>query len=1171
MAQNTGMDENIYPCEAVPVEELDEIVFDLSINLQPNMRRLKHGTYNIATKYIPWGNLRHLHILGTEYEQCNDCILSSGLTPGAYINRHGDWLLLICLKDSFIQTILECCDTTLEHLSIYNTGITNLALDRLTNLNSLTARKNTSLETISGLEALTLLTEINLSYCTCLSTLSELDNLMLLRHLNLTGCENLIELQETAGLPALTFVNVSMCQSLTRLDLSGCKNLHRIAGLNTLYSLSMLDLSGCAHLTAIDPLDELENLAQLHLDGCTSLTALSLIGSANLMFVSGIETLTNLRNLYFALENPLILPDLERLTRLTELRIRDCEILTSLPELGNLRQLTVLDLAYCENLTTLTGIANLKNLTTLNLAGCISLTSIPELAQLPQLVELDLSSCENIRELPEGIRHMKSLKRLDISYLSLNELPDWLPEIAEQFMTSSMRTAGHTKAIVYLEGTSVDNVDMSIFEQPYTMVVTWFGERKMGRTQPLNEIKVVFLGDGEAGKSLTIARLRNNGGDPVGYVDVRTPGIVIDHVKYPIGAEDATLHLWDFGGQEILHSMHRIFLTERTVYVVVVDGRIGNQDERARYWLHNIQSFAKDAPVLLVLNKLDDGLQADVNATDLYHKYTGLKRIIKFSALKYTRQEFNQIFTDVLLEEIAKTGFLTVPWPSNWFQVKRELEKKSTEYVMTGSRYQQICRDCGVDSNQKELLHWFNDLGVSFCCYDDYKLDNYVILKPDWITNALYIILFNEREGAIGGLVPHRTIYTMLSPKAHNKDRIERVLRNVFYEGYDVQYVLDVIRKFKLSFRKNDEYEFIPMLADRNAKPVAAEYAHDENALEFYMEFDYLPNNVLHNLMVDRQQELDMDNVWLTGARFQLPDTGLSAVLSIDGNILRFFIRHGNNMHRPNTYLTMLKANVDRIWDRLGLKAPRNWVVYKMEGKAEAFDYNRLKLSLELEQKSEISQVWQRLLPITDILNQFAPDDLENEKRLLDALKRSCKNIQAEPDYRLNGNGRGMEDKRNRRIRDDLFGWGYNIQDQSQRGLSGTGNSIGELDLLLHNDKREPWTAIEALRVSRTATTEWNKHLNKLLGNYNYFGAPFLFLLTYVDAPPDVFAEIWEGYQTHIKEYDPEHFTYLVNSFVELNDSNDPKYIKVAKCRYVCADERTTVYHIFVRISTQSE
>lgn len=50
MAQNTRMDENIYPCEEVPVKELDEIVFDLSINLQPNMGMLKRGTCNIDSK-----------------------------------------------------------------------------------------------------------------------------------------------------------------------------------------------------------------------------------------------------------------------------------------------------------------------------------------------------------------------------------------------------------------------------------------------------------------------------------------------------------------------------------------------------------------------------------------------------------------------------------------------------------------------------------------------------------------------------------------------------------------------------------------------------------------------------------------------------------------------------------------------------------------------------------------------------------------------------------------------------------------------------------------------------------------------------------------------------------------------------------------------------------------
>ena len=51
--------------------------------------------------------------------------------------------------------------------------------------------------------------------------------------------------------------------------------------------------------------------------------------------------------------------------------------------------------------------------------------------------------------------------------------------------------------------------------------------------------------------------------------------------------------------------MHRMFLTQNTLYVVVLNVREGNQEDRARYWLHNLKSFANGAPVLLVLNKAD--------------------------------------------------------------------------------------------------------------------------------------------------------------------------------------------------------------------------------------------------------------------------------------------------------------------------------------------------------------------------------------------------------------------------------------------------------------------------------------------------------------------------------------------------------------------------------------
>ena len=925
------------------------------------------------------------------------------------------------------------------------------------------------------------------------------------------------------------------------------------------------------------------SIPELDVSACPRLEKLRVWDDERLLRILGLERMERLTILNLSACSGLReLPGLERLKQLPALYLSGCSGLTELPGLERLERLTRLDLSGCSGLTELPGLEGLEQLTELDLSRCIGLKELPGLERLEQLTELNLRGCSGLTELPEGIRELMSLRRLGLQVMKLSTLPDWLPEIAEGFVIENYRIApGKQKTNVCLYGTTVEDMeDMSIFSQPYEVVAEWFKNRALGRTRPLNEIKVVFLGDGEAGKSLTIARLMNDGGDPKGYVNVRTPGIVIKDVEYPIGDRSATLHLWDFGGQDIMHSMHRIFLTERTIYVVLVDGSIGNQDERARYWLQNIRSFAKDAPIVLVLNKLDDGLQADVNAVDLYNKYKGLKQIIKLSALQYPKERFNREFKDVLLEEISKTGYLDAQWPISWIQVKHELEHMDDNYIH-GSEYLKICKKQNVDTNQKNLLKWFHDLGISFCYCDDKNraLEDYVVLKPNWITNALYIILFNEREGGNGGLVPINTIRNMLSEEALNRDAIKRVIPDAYYAGYDVNYVLDVFHAFRLSFRKDEDHEFFPMLADVNAKPVAGEYAADKACLEFNMEFDYLPSNLLHRLMVERHTELDMDNVWRTGAKFQLKELGYSAVVVIDGNILRFFIRHTDPMHRPNTYLTMLNSNVDRIVEKMGLNPPSSQLIYKLDGRQDAFDYGTLKIMQEAGEKDIFSVTWRRRLLLRNIFNQSAPDGMANHHLLLKELLSSCGKMQDEPLYRLirnpdgrgYANGSGMEDLRNRRLRDDLLGKDYRVADQTQRGTGRTGAGMGEVDLLLTNDRNEPWTIIEALRVTDGTKGDWNSHLDKLLAKYNTRGLPVLYLLTYVDADPTAFGNIWRGYQDHIRKYDPEKHIYCENSFTDLNDDSTPLYIKTAKCLYTSGDKPVTVYHIFARIPTQNE
>ena len=848
---------------------------------------------------------------------------------------------------------------------------------------------------------------------------------------------------------------------------------------------------------------------------------------------------------------------------LKELQVQNDKRLLRIHGLKLLKGLTELDLSECSGLRELHGLEHLQHLMKLNLSGCSSLQELHGLEQLQHLTELDLSRCSGLRELPEGIRELKSLRKLDLNYMKLKTLPDWLPEIAEGFEIKKLWVnEGKEKANVTLILTIVEDMkDLSIFEQPYEVIAEWFKNRSQGSTRTLNEIKVVFLGDGEAGKSHTIARLMGDGGDPVDYTDKSTPGIVIK--PYTYDGRDFRVHYWDFGGQEIMHSMHRIFLTSRTMYVVLLNARDDTQGDRAHYWLQNIQSFAPDAPVLLVLNKIDQNPKASVDERTLRAKYPGLRQIIRMSALEFSPEQFNREFRDVLLEEIIKTGCLDAQWPGSWIAVKERLEKMESHFIL-GDEYRRICRECQLDNVELSMLQYFNDLGVSFCFCgeEDYELEDHVILRPDWITNGLYIILFNQLEGAKNGLIPHKSIYRLLR-SAHCNPDIRCTLPGARYDRPgDIEYVLGVMQKFDLSFTDGKKNEFIPMLCQQESTVDIAKLERDDQILEFNMEFEYLPENLLHRLMVERREELDMNHSWRRGAQFQLKKLGYSAVVFIDtDNTLRFFIRHTDPMHRPNTYLAMLKANVDRIVEKMGIKVPVCKLIYKLDGKRDEFDYEELKMLREIGQQVALAKSHRRMISIEDILNQSAPEGLEDEKKLLDAIAKSCLNIQGDMRYRGS-----EEDDRNTRIRDDLRYRGYVVHDQTRQGITASGKRAGELDLEIRRENNEPWTIVESLRINSGSKANWNSHLDKLVDLYNAHGLRSLYLITFADCSKDSFNRIWEGYRDdHIGKHDAGKFKYVDGSFREIPERS-AQLIKIACSQYDCGGSRYTVYHIFLQM-----
>src|SRR5262249_34696467 len=156
------------------------------------------------------------------------------------------------------------------------------------------------------------------------------------------------------------------------------------------------------------------------------------------------------------------------------------------------------------------------------------------------------------------------------------------------------------------------------------------------------------------------------------------------------GHENVRLHIWDFGGQEIMHATHQFFLTQRNLYLLVLNGREGSEDTDADYWLKLITSFGGDSPVIVVLNKIKEH-PFHLNRRALQQKYPIIRDLIKtdcedrtgiMSLRKAVERE-----TDCL--EHLRDAF-----PASWFTIKDQLAGMQKNYL-TFDEYCTVCEQHG--------------------------------------------------------------------------------------------------------------------------------------------------------------------------------------------------------------------------------------------------------------------------------------------------------------------------------------------------------------------------------------------------------------------------------------------------------------------------------------------
>ncbi len=388
-------------------------------------------------------------------------------------------------------------------------------------------------------------------------------------------------------------------------------------------------------------------------------------------------------------------------------------------------------------------------------------------------------------------------------------------------------------------------------------------DAQSGDTAELNEVKLLMVGHGGAGKTSLLRRLSGESFNPD---ERQTHGINIKSLAVRTAeGRDVSMRTWDFGGQEIMHATHQFFLSKRSVYVIVLDGR---KEEQAEYWLRHVQSFGGDAPTIVVLNKYDEHAAFDVNRRFLLQKYPSIVAFIRASCrdgrgLEELRQE--------LAKAAVQVELLRTRWPVAWLAVKLQLEASKAPFLGKNA-FEQFCREASITSSaaQKTLAQFLNDLGV-IVHFSDFKLADTHVLSPHWLTGAVYRILTAPLLAVSGGIMKLSDISDCLES---GDDEVS---------GYPQRchgFILEIMRKFELCYYVDHESILVPDLLP--VEEPLLDVGSEEASVLRYDYKDVVPRSVIPRLIVRLHPYVRRDRLWRTGLVVLEPGTGTAAFIRAD-------------------------------------------------------------------------------------------------------------------------------------------------------------------------------------------------------------------------------------------------------------------------------------------------
>ena len=397
--------------------------------------------------------------------------------------------------------------------------------------------------------------------------------------------------------------------------------------------------------------------------------------------------------------------------------------------------------------TEVSSLEPLRALLALQSLGCwgTPVSSLEPLCALPSLQSLDcaftpVTSLDPLRALP-------SLQSLDCPGTkvtdadALLQLPDLSRLSFRGCQLTSLPLALVFKASLeslHLHGAVVRGIPREVLSQsPYENCLE--GLRAHVRdldagAEQVRETKVIALGNGRVGKTQICRRLRNMPFDPS---IASTHGISVTTVSWDGTSTGERLNLWDFGGQDIYHGAHSLFMRTQAVFLVVWHPDLERREEEQHeglvfrnyplaYWLEYVRTLGRPGSPIIVVQSQCDRREHEVKRPPVDDRFLddpALKLCWHSAAKDRGQAALNEAIRDAVEMIRERDGVATigagrariVRQLEGWRDADQGLERSAREHrTLLLQEFNALCERAGGVSSPESLLDYLHNLGVVF-------------------------------------------------------------------------------------------------------------------------------------------------------------------------------------------------------------------------------------------------------------------------------------------------------------------------------------------------------------------------------------------------------------------------------------------------------------------------